>query len=692
MRVFLRDTSMKRLQIAIQLFFFLFFITPSFATSAVGTGNTYYSGNVNFVYSVDGYGSTMLFDEGRNILTLDGKNLLENANGSYNYAYVDSYQSVYSAWNIPLIQAITITSSTDSWWRMESSDVTPEFFIVIKDGSGNTLYKSYCTMNSGCPVTFPVLTETNILSATDIYMEVWEYNQSGSVRCPQTFRLTANVPNVYSFESSYVSGTIVVCSNPALDAHWGLSMTYDYWYYTFGRRGADNANKRLVNFVNPSHNLPSLSKAKFPNNSCFVNGTGYFFYGMGDHEKYGPLVCLDVIAHEYTHAVISNNPGRELATSGEGGALNESFADIFACAVERFAYGETDWEMTTEAMLDGSCLRSLKNPKQKERNVRPCPTTYKGELWDFSSTPNPHTNAGVQNYWFYLLVNGGKGTIDDKGIQVYEVDGIGFDAAMRIVYNTLIYYVTPKTTYANIRELSLQATRDLYGANSKAEIAVADAWYAVGIGGRHPLTSYKLTEGTYVIVSNRQRASDKEWYYLSSKELSMYGGTRLQAVETGVTDIREINTTDVPMSCVWELKHTSKGWTLRNGSRYLSAYGDDAFMTDTASMFAMGYVENRAIFAPAYDFSARLALTMTSSVDYYFFVLPDADNTYSQGMPDLYFLPYTGIFEREEDALPEVETDGVMPRKVMYDGQMCIVVPDGKGGCVYYNLQGQRVE
>ena len=137
---------MKRLQIAIQLFFFLFFITPSFATSAVGTGNTYYSGNVNFVYNVDTYGLTMLYDEGRNILTLNGKNLIENANGSYNYIYVDSYQSLYSVWNIPLVQTITISSSTDMWWRMESSDITPEFFIILKDASGKTLYRSYCVI------------------------------------------------------------------------------------------------------------------------------------------------------------------------------------------------------------------------------------------------------------------------------------------------------------------------------------------------------------------------------------------------------------------------------------------------------------------------------------------------------------------------------------------------------------------
>ncbi len=683
---------MKRLQFAILTFLFCLFALPSRGQSLIGTGASYYSGNVNFVYSLDNNSTSMLYDPQRNIITLDGKNLLENGDGSYNYKYVDTYHSAYTSWNIPLIQTITLNAASDSWWRMESSDVMPEFFVVIKDAYGNQLFQSGYALNGGLPVTFPVLTETNVLATDDIYMEIWEYNPSGNVKCPQEFRLTANKAKEYRFVSDYVSGTVTVCNNPAIDVHWGLCTTYDYWLNTFGRRGVDNANRRLANFVNPSHYLPSLAAVRFPNNCCAVGKTGFFFYGMGDHEQYGPLVCVDVMAHEYTHAVINHNVGHELATSGEGGALNESFADIFACAVERYAYGETDWEMTTTAMLDGSCMRSLKNPKQKERNVRPCPTTYKGDLWDFTSTPNPHTNAGVQNYWFYLLVNGGSGTIDDKGIQEYNVEGIGFDAAMQIVYNTLIYYVTPNTTYADIRDISLQATRDLFGTNSKAEIAVANAWHAVGIGSRHLLSTYNITEGTYVIVANRQLTTDKQWYYLSSKELTLHGGTRLQAVETGVTDIRDINTSTVSNSCVWELKHTSKGWTLRNGSRFLSVSGDDAFMTDTASMFAIGSEGNKVIFAPAHDFSARLALTMQSSVDYYFFVLPDADNTYSQGMVDLYFLPYTGVHMKEEDALPQIQTDGQMPRKVMYNGQVCILVPDADGGFHYYNLQGQRVE
>lgn len=665
-------------------------LTWATSSSLTGSGSSYYNGKVNFSFYVDDNGNTMLFDNVRNILTLDGHNLQETSLGSYSYTKVDSYHTNLTTWNVPLIQQVTLTTADPSWWRMESNDTKPEFFIVIKDADGNNLYTSECTINAGLPVTFNILTATNILAIDEIYMEVWEYNSVTSTTCcPYTIQLTANQPKEYKFQSEYISGKVVVCPNPALDVHWGMSMTYDYWKKKFSRNGVDNNNKRLANFLNPSATLPSLKAARFPNNSCAVSNTGYFFYGMGDHKQYGPLVCLDVIAHEYTHAVINSNTGHVLGTTGESGALNESFADIFACAVEYYTLGSTDWVMTAEAMLDGSCLRSLKNPKQSTLNVRPSPNTYKGDLWD-SQSMNVHTNAGVQNYWFYLLVNGGKGTIDDHGIRQWNVNGIGFDAAMNIVHRTLIQYIKANTTYKEVRDLSLQATRDLYGAGSAEEVAVADAWYACGVGERHPSTSFQLQEGLYIIASNRQTTRDQQWYYLTAEEVQMHGGTRLVAKETGVTSVNDIDVIDVPLSHIWRVRHTANGWTLQCGNRYINYNGDDIFLGDTAMYYAKANTENMAIFAPATDFSARLALSMQSSEDYFFIAEPNSNGIYESGMPDLCFLPYRGIYQ-EESALGETITNTTEAQKVQKDGAVYILIPEEKGAVRTYHISGQTV-
>jgi len=91
-----------------------------------------------------------------------------------------------------------------------------------------------------------------------------------------------------------------------------------------------------------------------------------------------------------------------------------------------------------------------------------------------------HTNSGVQNFWFYLLSQGGSGTNDLNN--AYSLSGIGINQAQKIAYRNLIYYLGPDATYMDAYNGSLQAAEDLYGNPSSQYSAVRQAWYAVGIG------------------------------------------------------------------------------------------------------------------------------------------------------------------------------------------------------------------
>jgi len=91
-----------------------------------------------------------------------------------------------------------------------------------------------------------------------------------------------------------------------------------------------------------------------------------------------------------------------------------------------------------------------------------------------------HTNSGVQNYWFYLLCNGGNGT-NDIG-NSYNVSSIGMTAAAAIAYRTLSLYLNSYSQYSDARLYSIQAAIDLYGSCSNEVIQVTNAWYAVGVG------------------------------------------------------------------------------------------------------------------------------------------------------------------------------------------------------------------
>jgi len=132
------------------------------------------------------------------------------------------------------------------------------------------------------------------------------------------------------------------------------------------------------------------------------------------------------------------------------------------------------------------------------------PDTYLGENWIIPSSVciknndycGVHRNSGVQNYWFYLLAEGGTGT-NDNGFN-YNLLGIGKEKAARIAYRNLTAYLTPSATYIDARQGSIQAAIDLFGVNSFEEKQTRDAWQAVGVT-HNPINIKLFNE---IILSN----------------------------------------------------------------------------------------------------------------------------------------------------------------------------------------------
>jgi Zn-dependent metalloprotease len=250
----------------------------------------------------------------------------------------------------------------------------------------------------------------------------------------------------------------------ATDAHWGAEITYDYFKNIHNRLSYDGNDAPLFSYVHYGNSYLN----------AFWDGWR-MTYGDGSG-SFGPLTCIDVVAHELTHGVTGNSAG--LIYYSESGALNESFSDIFGKCVEK-AYRPSNfsWIIGKDMHTLGTGLRSMSNP-----NANGNPDTYHGTYWYFGAGDNAgvHTNSGVQNYWFYLLCQGGSGT-NDIG-NSFNVSAIGFNKAEKIAYRNLNVYLTPSSNYAEARFYSLIATGDLYGYCSAEYASVANAWHAVGIG------------------------------------------------------------------------------------------------------------------------------------------------------------------------------------------------------------------
>lgn len=443
-----------------------------------GTGQTLYSGNQSM--TIDNLsGGFRLRESVRKIETYNATNATDLTTSGFTGA--TDFINTTSTWSgVPRLSSLTISVASQTWWFTAFADEMPELYIIVKNATGQTVYKSGYLNNTNPPITFNNL---NILLTNPPYtVELWDYDAVGGDDFGGSYPIVAN-NGTQNYSGNGNNGTYLINSlgNPALDVHWGMEKTYDFYLNTFARNSFDGNGSIIKQYVNP----PTLQTQynQSPNNaSAFPAPYNFMQYGMGDGQFMNPVVAIDVEGHEYTHMVVANNGNGGLVYQGESGALNESFADIFGVCVEFYSGINPDWLMGEDIMVSAPNLRSMSNPNS---GFTPQPDTYNGQFWKNPSNlqndnGGVHVNSGVQNFWFYLLSQGGSGT-NDLG-KAYAVTGIGIADARKIAYKNLTTYLLPNATYADSYNGSLQAAQDLFGNPSSQYTAVRQAWYAVGIG------------------------------------------------------------------------------------------------------------------------------------------------------------------------------------------------------------------
>ncbi len=257
----------------------------------------------------------------------------------------------------------------------------------------------------------------------------------------------------------------------AVQAHYGAQETYKFFKENYNRDSYDDIGTSIKSYVHYSTDYAN----------AFWDGTR-MTYGDGNGSTLDALVSLDIVAHEITHGITQYSAA--LIYKYEAGALNESFSDIFGEVVENHAVGSNDWLMGSEIFVNGGAIRSLSDP-----NILDDPDTYMGNHFYIGGSDHGgvHTNSGVQNYWFYLLSEGGQG-INDHG-ESFIVDALGIEKAAAIAYRNLTTYLGTYSNFYDARTGSIQSAIDLYGNQSPEVIAVTNAWHAVGVG-----TSYHITQ------------------------------------------------------------------------------------------------------------------------------------------------------------------------------------------------------
>ena len=284
----------------------------------------------------------------------------------------------------------------------------------------------------------------------------------------------------------------------AVDAHYGVAATWDYYKTVHGRNGIYNDGKGVKSYVHYGNNYF---------NAFWNKSNKTMNFGDGDStNSYTPLVALDIAAHEMAHGVNSATANLGYYNIKDSGGVNEASSDIFGALVE-FSIGnvkDTGDYMIGESIYpnnDGKKAIRLMFAQSASATPRGLPIDcYPTGGFDarYTGAPDasgkkqkydPHLTSGVGNRFFYLLA---EGAVSPANFPEYTparlvcngdtaIVGIGLAKAGAIWYRALTKYFVSSTDYPGARTGTLKAATDLYGANSPEYQAVARSWSAANV-------------------------------------------------------------------------------------------------------------------------------------------------------------------------------------------------------------------
>ncbi|WP_206795631.1 M4 family metallopeptidase [Amycolatopsis sp. MtRt-6] len=209
--------------------------------------------------------------------------------------------------------------------------------------------------------------------------------------------------------------------------------------------------------------------------NAYWNGSSTHFGHSQDNQR--QATPMDVVAHEYGHAIFQTTPGGA-GSGNESGGLNESTGDIFGALTEAYANNPKDvpdYEVGEGVNLVGQGpIRYMYQPSKAGD-----PNCYSSSI----PSTEVHAAAGPQNHWFYLLAEGsnpGGGKPASPTCNSSSVTGIGIQKAGKIFYNGLLKK-TSSWNHKAARKATLEAAIALFPGSCTEYNTTKAAWDAVSV-------------------------------------------------------------------------------------------------------------------------------------------------------------------------------------------------------------------
>ncbi len=288
---------------------------------------------------------------------------------------------------------VVVTSAADSIYP----SVGTRYFIAANGAKPGTILNEFSTAqhalaplrSSGTDQLGKVRTVTAANTGTAIVL-------TDPVRNISTYATTyqsswSGLPSIPGTPVGYTTSWL----RSAVTAQANMIRVHDYYSTVLGRDSYDDNHAEVMMSIDYN---PSGSSARGWRNAAW-SGSVLVFGDAGNTQA-----ALDLVAHEYTHAVIQYING--LAYLGESGALNESYSDIMGALIENKT-GAARWLFAEDA--SGNPFRNMEDPSDYRQ-----PEHYDGRYVDnCGCKPDDdfdyvHSNSGIVNYAAYKMVDATK--------------------------------------------------------------------------------------------------------------------------------------------------------------------------------------------------------------------------------------------------------------------------------------------
>lgn len=253
----------------------------------------------------------------------------------------------------------------------------------------------------------------------------------------------------------------------AVSAHANTAEVYDYYLDVLGRNSFDGSGAPVL--VSILYN-PGRPNGGYQN-AFWDPSIEQFAFGDGGHLE----ASLDVIGHEFTHAVITYAVGGQAGASvldyGESGALNEALADVMGVVIEN-DQGADRWLLGEDSDL--GAIRDLANPTSISTSLGPHRDTYASRYRGTLDDGGEHVNSTIFSHAAYLMMT-------DPATA-----GVSNDTWAEVFYRAM-FRLSAGSVFSDGRA-AVQSAAQSVGLTSAQQAAIGKAFDAVGIASAATLT------------------------------------------------------------------------------------------------------------------------------------------------------------------------------------------------------------